>query len=65
MDERSDATPTERRDDVLPAGDPAANPAPVEGDCPAQVPAEIKEQAAAAHGNHEPPDSPIRDGELV
>jgi len=50
---------------VLPAGDPAANPAPVEGDCPAQVPAEIKEQAAAAHGNHEPPDSPIRDGELV
>jgi hypothetical protein len=64
LDELSDATPTERRGDALPAGDPA-NLAPAEGDCPAEVPAEIKDQAAAAHGNHEPPDSPIRAGELV
>jgi hypothetical protein len=49
---------------MLPAGDPASL-APAEGDCPAEVPAELKEQAAAAHGNQEPPDSPIRAGELV
>ena len=29
------------------------------------VPAEVKDAVAAAHGNHEPPDSPIRAGELV
>jgi hypothetical protein len=36
-----------------------------EGDCIAHIPAEVKEQAAAAHGNREPPDTPIRPGELV
>ena len=51
--------------DELPADHPAAELAPAEGDCPSHVPAEEKEQAAAAHGNREPSDSPVRAGELV
>jgi hypothetical protein len=51
--------------DELPADRPAVELAPAEGDCPSHVPAEEKDQAAAAHGNHEPPDSPVRAGELV
>jgi hypothetical protein len=50
---------------MLPADHPAANLAPAEGDCPAQIPAEVKERAAAAHGNREPPDAPVGAGELV
>jgi hypothetical protein len=65
VDEFLDAAPTERRGDVLPADHPAANLALAEGDCVAHVPAEVKDAVAAAHGNHEPPDSPIRAGELV
>jgi hypothetical protein len=65
VDERSDPAPTERRGDLLPADHPAANLAPAERDCPAQIPAEVKERAAAAHGNREPPDTPVRAGELV
>ena len=34
------------------------------GDCPSHIPAEVKEQAAAAHDNHEPADSPVRPEEL-
>jgi hypothetical protein len=51
--------------DELPADHPAAELAPAEGDCPSHIPAEVKEQAAAAHGNREPSDSPVRAGELV
>jgi hypothetical protein len=65
VDELSDPAPTERRGDALPADHPAANLAPAEGDCPAQIPAEVKERAAAAHGNREPPNAPVRAGELV
>jgi hypothetical protein len=35
------------------------------GDCPSHIPAEEKEKAAAAHGNREPPDTPVRAEELV
>ena len=65
MDEPLDPAPTVRRGDALPADYPAANLAPAERDCPAEVPAEVKDQAAAAHGNSEPPDAPVHAGELV
>lgn len=65
MDERVDAAPTERRGEVLPADHPAVNLAPEEGDCIAHIPAEIKNAVAAAHGNREPPETPIRPEELV
>lgn len=65
MDEFLDAAPTERRGDVLPADHPAANLAPAEGDCVSHIPAEVKDAVAAAHGNREPADTPIRAGELV
>ena len=65
VDEPLDPAPAERRSDALPADHPAANPAPAARDCPAQVPAEVKKRAAAAHGNHEPPDAPVRAEELV
>lgn len=65
MDERVDSAPTERRGDVLPADHPTANLAPEEGDCIAHIPAEMKNAAAAAHGNTEPPDTPVLPGQLV
>ena len=65
MDEFLDTAPTERRGEVLPAGHPAANLAPAEGDCPSEISAEVKEQAAAVHGNREPPDSSVPAEELV
>jgi hypothetical protein len=51
--------------DELPADHPAAELAPAEGDCPSHIPADEKEQAATALGKREPPDSPVRAGELV
>jgi hypothetical protein len=65
VDELSDPAPTERRGEVLPADHPATNLAPPEGDCPAHIPAEVKERTAATHGNREPPDTPIRPEELM
>ena len=65
MGELSDAAPTERRGDVLPADHPAANLSPAEGDCISHIPAEVKDAAAAAHGNREPADTPVRPAELV
>jgi hypothetical protein len=65
VDERVDAAPTERRGEVLPADHPAVNLAPSEGDCVAHIPVEVKNAVAAAHGNREPPETPIRAGELV
>lgn len=65
VDERLDPAPTERRGEVLPADHPATNLAAAEGDCPSHIPAEVKERTAAAHDNHEPPDTPIRAGELM
>jgi hypothetical protein len=48
--------PTRRRGEELPAGHPAAAAAPAPGDCIAEVP--------AAHGNREPPDTPVDPGDL-
>jgi hypothetical protein len=42
-----------------------ANLAPVEGDCISHIPAEVKDAAAAAHGNREPADTSVRPAELV
>jgi hypothetical protein len=39
--------------------------APAEGDCVAHIPVEVKNAVAAVHGNREPPETPIRAGELV
>ena len=63
--EGADAAPTMRRGEVLSADHPAAAAAPAPGDCIAEVPATMKAAAAAAHGNREPPDSPVDPGELV
>jgi hypothetical protein len=60
-----DTAPTERRGDVLPADHPAADRAAGAGDCIAHIPAGVKVAAAAAHGNREPPDTPLDPGELV
>lgn len=65
MDEFLDTAPTERRGEVLPAGHPAANLAPAEGDCVAHISAEVKDAVATAHGNREPPDSPVQPEDLV
>jgi hypothetical protein len=59
------AAPTERRGDLLPADHPAVHLAPVEGDCIAHIPAEVKTAVAAVHGNREPPDSSVRPEELL
>jgi hypothetical protein len=42
-----------------------ANLSPAEGDCISHIPAEVKDAAAAAHGNREPADTPVRPAELV
>ena len=41
------------------------NLSPVEGDCISHIPAEVKDAAAATHGNREPADTPVRPAELV
>jgi hypothetical protein len=65
MVEGDDMAPTRRRGEELPAGHPAAAAAPAPGDCTAEVPATVKAAAAAAHGNREPPDTPVDPGELA
>ena len=42
-----------------------ASLAPVEGDCISHIPAEVKDAAAAAQGDREPADTPVRPAELV
>jgi hypothetical protein len=39
--------------------------APEEGDCIAHIPAGVKDAVAAAHGNTEPPDTPVHSEDLV
>jgi hypothetical protein len=60
-----DTAPTERRGDLLPIDHPAAAQATAEADCIAHIPAEVKDATAAAHGNREPPDTPLDSAELV
>jgi len=65
MVEEPDAAPTQRRGEALPADHPAHDVAAAAGDCIAEVPAALKDEVAALHGNHEPPDTPIDPRELV
>jgi hypothetical protein len=65
MVDGTDAAPTQRRGQALPADHPAADLAAATEDCIAEVPVEVKDAVAALHGNREPPDTPVDPGELV